>query len=432
MTLPKLLKRSDVQAFIWLVGGALLGIAAWGLYRTPLLAVMLPVLCFMAPRRACVFALALGYHLATVRFLPEYLLQWFSNYATAVLGWLALGIVSASVWTLCWTASEKRWRVALAAASGFVLSLLPPFAVVLPGHPLVGWGFVMGGKHWFGVVFAIFITAYVATEIRVARSKAPRWLVPYVAAMVIAGLGWGSFFQRQGDGREVQDTVAIHSGWGKPPTSQEQVIERIESVARIAKATSELQDRPRLLVFPETTLGRYDVTFGPVLRAELGSHVTAAGQSIVLGAEIDQPDGTAQNLAVVLRRDGTSDYIKQRQPALLSMWAPWKETGHFPADWLGNNILKIEDGLQARVIICYEEWIPALHLLNEALHPHNLVIAMANAWAAPSLTATQIQANHTEGMARLFGRKHLRAENYQPAMAKERRAYEAEQAVPPR
>ena len=57
---------------------------------------------------------------------------------------------------------------------------------------------------------------------------------------------------------------------------------------------------------------------------------------------------------------------------------------------------------------------------------------MANAWASPNLEATIIQATHTEGMVRLFGRQYLRAENYQPAMAKARRAREAARVIAPR
>ena len=53
-------------------------------------------------------------------------------------------------------------------------------------------------------------------------------------------------------------------------------------------------------------------------------------------------------------------------------------------------------------------------------------------WAAPNLEATIIQATHTEGMVRLFGRQYLRAENYQPAMAKARRAREAARVIAPR
>lgn len=73
-------------------------------------------------------------------------------------------------------------------------------------------------------------------------------------------------------------------------------------------------------------------------------------------------------------------------------------------------------------MFCYEEYIPALHLLNEAYDDHNLVIVMANGWAAANLTASDVQAAHSEGMARLFGRRYLRAENYQPSIALLRRA----------
>ncbi len=175
-----------------------------------------------------------------------------------------------------------------------------------------------------------------------------------------------------------------------------------------------------MLVLPETAIGRFDPTFAAVLKAEVAAQVQATGQSVLLGTEIGQADGTNENLALLIRPDGTNDYARQRQPAPLSMWAPWKN-GHFPSDWSSNNILQISPEIRARVMFCYEEYIPALHLLNEALDEHNLVIVMANAWAAPNLATTDIQAAHSEGMVRLFGKRYLRSENYQPSVAEERR-----------
>lgn len=414
----------------WFLGGSLLGALAWGLSRTPILAVVLPLLCFFAQRRMHVFMLALGYHLAVVRFLPEYLQTWFDTLWIAVPAWLALGIASALGWSLIWTASRRGWVVAVVSGAAFVLTLLPPFAAFMPGHPLIAWGYLLEGKGWFGVAIAVVITMLACAEVRRPTPGVPRWFAPYIVTMLVGFLVWASFHQKQTDARMVEDTVAVHTGWGPPPRKDLDVIERIEKVADISRRLSGSENKPRLIVFPETTLGRYDTTFGPVLRNEVVSQATGAGQAILMGAEIDLPDGTSQNGALIVRRDGTSEFLVQRQPALASMWAPWKSRGHFTADWMRSSVVTIESGLSARVMVCYEEYMPLLHLLSEATQPHVLVVAIANAWAAPTLEATQIQANHTLGMAMLFGRRVLRSENYRPEMAKERRAYEAQQQVP--
>lgn len=62
-------------------------------------------------------------------------------------------------------------------------------------------------------------------------------------------------------------------------------------------------------------------------------------------------------------------------------------------------------------MFCYEEYIPLLALIDEATRDFNLTVAMSNTWAANSETASAIQAYHSQGMALMFGRRILRAEN---------------------
>ena len=63
------------------------------------------------------------------------------------------------------------------------------------------------------------------------------------------------------------------------------------------------------------------------------------------------------------------------------------------------------------MIFCYEEYIPLLSLINEALDAHNIVVVMANTWASKDVLGATIQAQHSEGIAKLFGKRLLRAEN---------------------
>lgn len=198
---------------------------------------------------------------------------------------------------------------------------------------------------------------------------------------------------------------------------------RYERIAKMAGSIAEGEGAARLVVFPETSIGQFDPSFSSILRNEIEYQAKRAGQTFILGAEIAGNGGSMQNLALLIRRDGTMSYVPQRQPALLSMWAPWSDK-HFPADWLANNILPVENDLKFSVIFCFEEYIPFLYLINEARDSYSMIVVLANAWAAPSLETTIIQATHSEGMARLFGRRYLRAENYRPEMAREKRALE--------
>lgn len=408
----------------WASLGALIGYLAWGSGRTPLLAIMVPVLTFAATRRSSVALFAMGYHMALVHFLPQYVETFLESRALGFAVWVGIGWACALAWSICWTSSQKTWRIVLSSVSSFVFTLLPPCAVFLPGHPLVAWGYVLEGAGWFGLAAALVLTAQASVIVRqrLHHTNASRALTQaglVLVGVVLCGL---SFMQPTRDGRVAEDFVAFSTAWGRPPTTDEQVIQRIEKTALMAREISKGPEPVRLVVFPETAIGHYDPTFGSVMRLELQHQAESGGQGIIVGAEIDVMGQSAQNLALLVRRDGTISYVKQRQPAPISMWAPWRKVGHFPADWMGNNILAIEPGVNARVMFCFEEYIPMLHLINEARDKHSLVISMANAWAAPTLEATDIQARHTEGMARLFGRKFLRAENYTSAMAAERRA----------
>ena len=67
------------------------------------------------------------------------------------------------------------------------------------------------------------------------------------------------------------------------------------------------------------------------------------------------------------------------------------------------------------MIFCYEEYLPALYLINEARDDFEVYVAMTNTWAAESELASLIQTKHSLGMARLFGRPYLKAEN-RPAL----------------
>jgi len=413
----------------WLSVGAAIGYAAWGSGRTPLLAILIPLLCFSARSRSEAFLLALGYHLAVVRFLPDYAKAWFDEPLLGLPIWLGVGFVSAAGWATGWTASSDGKRVALASLCALAITLLPPVAVVLPGHPVVAWGFLLEGTGWVGLFAAIAATMGGCVLVRRARvSEAHVWHLPLVMGLIAAFLVTLSLRQDRMDGSVVGDMAAFATGWGSPPRTDEEIIARLEKAGAMAREASGGEGGARLVVFPETSMGKYDTSFGPVFRNELVAQAQAGRQAIMIGGEVALPDRTAQNLAVLIRRDGTISYVTQRQPAPISMWAPWKD-GHFPADWFGTNTLQIEPGLRARVIFCYEEYLPFLTLINEARDPHTLVVVMANGWAIPNLEASHIQETHTEGLARLFGRKYLRAENYQPALYREQHKRQLEGTV---
>ena len=165
------------------------------------------------------------------------------------------------------------------------------------------------------------------------------------------------------------------------------------------------------VVWPESIIGRYDPAMYQVLDLEVLRPSRRAGRTQIIGMDIPLPGNRELNSAVAFYPDGTTATATARQPAPLSLWRPWRTTDTFVANWAAHNVLQLGQGDRAAVIFCYEEYMPVLYLLNEALDHPTVYLAMTNTWAAKEAGAAAIQTWHSLGMARLFGRPYLKAEN---------------------
>lgn len=391
----------------WILTGWLLGALAWDGQGAPALAVLVPVAAVLARTRLWAYLYWVGYHLAVVRALPAYAEAWFDSPLPGTVSWVLLGLVCAVPWTLLWTRSESQDKVLVMGILGFLLTLLPPVAAVAPGHPLVGWGFILQGWGWGGLCIGALITGYAA-----ARARAVKPTVAF-GAILIAGLllfAWGKSVAPL-PMRSVGILHSVGTHFGKPPANDEEKVARLENVGQIVRRLAANPDfAGSILVFPETTLGSYDDTFAPVLRGEVLAPAREAGIHLVLGMEIKNRSGQRYNVATLFSPDESMQVVAQRQPAVVSMWAPWR-AGSFTADWGRDTTLRIGKDLVFRVVICYEEFLPFVHLLDEIRGRYLAKVVMSNSWAAGTMGLPMVQRQHTEGMARLFGRTVVRAEN---------------------
>lgn len=370
--------------------------------------------------RWSVFLYAAGYHGATAGFLPSFATNWFNSLPAGLGLWCALTLLCAVFWTGAWTKSEKPLIVFVASQLTFIASILSPIALVLCGSPLPAWGFLMQGWGWFGVVGALIGTGVLSVALRCKRlpllqTRGTHGLVDIFLFGLIATTLIVSMLQVRNDGRVLGHAVGVKTNWGSQPQTDLDVISRIEKIGKITRAMAGGDDDARILVFPETILGRYDSSFEAVLDREVVRPARKAGQFVIVGMDKLNADGrTLSNIAMLIRPDGTFQWVGQRQPSPVSMWRPWSEEGHYPADWLADNVLELAPGYSARVMFCYEEYLPILHLINEAKDSHQLVVSVANLWAAEGSAASNTQAALTEGMALMFGRSFLRSENGPP------------------
>lgn len=405
------------QAMLFGLLGTALALMAWAQHSSPALAMVLPLLWALAPGRPQAFALTLAYHLTTVRFLPPYAGVWFESLALGVVLWLLLGLLCAATWTLLWPSRRRPWFTPVAVLGALVLTLASPIATFLPGHPIVGLGFLWNGGGWIAV--AAFMTSIPVIAYALVHKLPSRWpernSLPWIALLlltIVIGLSGekldGTDTTR---GRVAGRIGAIHTEWGMFPASDLESIQRVEKVGKAVASLAGGSDGFDTVVFPESIIGWYEPGLHAVIDSEILRNAKRTGQTVILGADIQHKPGILENIAIVFRPDGSSSYISARQTMPGVGWKPWGRDSYYPADWLGKSVTNVGDGINARIMICHEEYMPILHLLSEALEDQQLVIAIANRWASRNELATTVQSAHTEGMARLFARKWVRAEN---------------------
>lgn len=396
--------------------GAFLGLLAWGEARTPALALLLPLLWIAMPSRMAVFALTTAYHLAVIRFLPLFAGTWYESTATGTLMWFLTCILCGMAWAVCWTPSRKTAVVLSRSLLAIVVTMVPPIGSILPGHPIVGMGYMAGGTSWFGVILFVVYFLGASWLIRVAApSRLKQWSPHAVWGLLVVAavvLGVRGAVPNPSAGKLAGPVGALESKWGPyPKRGSLEVMTRLGQISRATLALSGGEGEVRTVVFAESSLGVYDPTMFPAVKRDILSKIEKTGQTVVVGVDLEQGPGRLSKVALVLRPDGTSSYAASRQPIPVVEWSPWGRPT-YAMNWLANSTVNVGSGVNARVMFCYEEYIPALHLISELQGDNHMVIAVANLWASNNPLTNFVQSAHTEGMARLFGRHWVRAVNF--------------------
>lgn len=405
---------------LWLVSSAagfLLAWLAWGPDRTPAIALLLPVIWLLARSRTSAWLLTTSYHLGVIRFLPDFAGRWFDSQLIGWSFWFAMGALSGLAWAIAWTRRRDAFSVSASWFGVLFLTLLPPFAMVLPGHPLVALGFFVPGAGWVGV--GAYVVVMCLLLILVSRTVGRPTGIKIGYFPLVAGVAIASVLFTVGDkpdptaGKVVGKIGALQTHWGGfPKRDSLEVMQRIEKIGRASRSLVGGEGEISTLVLAESVLGVYDPSLYPVLDLEVLKDMRAAGQNLLVGADIFASKNVLQKAALAFRSDGSSGYVVARQPVPVAEWAPWGQAPTYDLDWTAVSVLNIGGGARARIMFCYEEYIPMLHLISEAREDQNMVVGMANLWAASDPLANQIQAAHTEGMAKLFRRPWLRAVNF--------------------
>jgi hypothetical protein len=402
----------QIASSVALGGG--LGLLAWSPGHTPALGALFPLLWIGRPSRMTAFVCAAAYHLAVVRFLPGLAANWFDSIVAGFACWLAVGIVSGLAWAVFWPPSGSTApRVVLCALAVLVMLLLPPFGALVPAHPVVAWGYLAPGSGWVGVALMFILTSTWASWLRTYARVFPESHVSWIAiGLLFAVICTFGLVPQPQDGRSANQVLGVQTQFGRfPAYGSVHVMQRLVRMGELSALQANGKDTVKAVVFPETIIGLYDRSLQPSIDLELVAPSKGKGQTLVLGADVAFGSKRFQNAALIFRPDGSSTLIAARQTVPIAQWRPWSRGAHFPADWVGTSTADLGGGLRARFIFCHEEWMAVLHLLSEAREEHELVIAMANLWAASDPTASYVQGAHTQGIALLFGRVYIRAVN---------------------
>ena len=406
--------KQGLYVLIGLVLGWGIGVAAWGEGREPVLAILLPVLLAFAPTRSVAIALGLGYLMGVERAGPAYIAGWFDqNLLIGVVIWASSCILGALAWSAGWTASPLAWRKALSSVVAWLLTLVPPVAMLAMGHTTIAWGYLLPGGAW--VTFAL---SALAPALLIAALSHER-VAAIARAGVIAALGVSllvqSYFYTPPNTQMVADIVAVNTNWGKAEDALD-VGERIQKIGLTVRNLGS-ENLAGALVYPESILHVYDPRLFTLLSQHVLDPAAQFNMTLVLSMDLKDNEGNLQTIATAVYPDGRSATANARQPVPIALWRPWSKSGTYLGDWTSNNILQIKEGIKARVVFCYEEYIPILSLINEVMDDHNLVLVMSNTWASKDELGPLIQSQHSQGIAKMFGRAILRADNRpQPAL----------------
>jgi hypothetical protein len=406
------------KGLVHIAASAALGWLAWSWNAVPALILLMPLVCMSAPRRWVAWASWTVYQLVATRYHIEYASDWYESGWLGVPIWLSFGVMGGLVWGMCWSAKGTPTTQAARALLALAVLTVTPLAVFVYGSPLVGVGFLLPGWGWVGLALYALAVASLIFKLHnsgISQSQ-PLLLVAiggFLSVLVFATGETPDLSSRQ-RGKVVGEYAALNTRLGGYPLTPDDQVTRIETLASVLKTLtdgSNQHDGVKLAVLPEAVLGLDSDGLHYVIRSEWLPILRAGGISVIYGVDRPLARGRFANNAVLLRPDGSTSSVSAKQTPPVAQWAPWSEGLHFPAGWMNRSVLEVAPGIRARVMLCFEELIPMLHLISEATEDHQFVIAMANHWPKGGKMVGHFQSLHTEGMARLFRRPWIRSQN---------------------
>lgn len=364
---------------------ATIGVIAWN--GEPLLlplALLFPVLWALAPSRAGVIMVSVGYFLAASRGLPQGVANFYgSGLEAGIALWAGAALTFVIVHAALWT-SRPGWGRAVRYGVAAVLMSVPPFGIVGWAHPITAAGIVFPGWGWWGLAAAAI--GLLAMTMRVRP----------IAVAMLGGLWFWSVATWTSPAAPY-GWVGVDTQFGGGQNDYAGYTQHLETIAIVKAAAAE--DKT-VVVLPEGAAGIWTPTTERLWRDALAyTDITVNAGAVIVTAE------GYDNVMLEVSGAGARVLYRERMPVPVSMWRPWQELtgagGGARAHFFANPVVEFA-GQRVAPLICYEQLL-IWPILQSALHSPDAIVATGNGWWTAETSIVAIQQTSATAWARLFG-----------------------------
>jgi len=346
-------------------------------------ALVFPVLWFLARHRSVAALVSTGYFLSASRGLPQGVASFYaSDLWPGLLLWLVAStsfvVIHIVLWTNRLAICSHRYFVAAAVMA------LPPFGVTGWAHPATAAGVLFPGWGWWGLVAITGVLMGLATR---------KW--PMLAVIVAGFWIWSAATWTDPRPPDGWQGVDLHMGSS---------LGRNDGFRWHRNLIAQVEDRAsgtKAIVLPESALGLWTPTVEKLWIRSLQDKDLL----VIAGAATIDADGY-DNVLIALSAEGSSVLYRERMPVPGSMWQPWRswlgESGGARAYFFANPVATVGDR-ELAPLICYELLVvwPALQSM---LYDPDLVLAVGNGWWTKHTSIVAIQRANARAWAMLFAK----------------------------
>ncbi len=323
----------------------------------------------------------------------------------AVLIWFGHSLFMGIPWVIGYCKNPSLKQAVIRAFVMALILFVPPLGYFVWLQPITAAGVLFPGWGWSGFALTIsLMLLFVALRFSknvTFRIKMRLCLV--VSALLACSIVANLIYTKP---KTPQGWAAVNTKLGSAPHDYFSLAYREFALMNLAEQG--LNQGYKVLIFPENVA--VDWMPGTVTQWQaLNSELQAKQATIILGAQLDHPDQSFDNVLVTLGVDG-GQILPARQPMPLGLWKPWSKQ-NYHAHWLGVGKFKVQ-GVEVAYLICYEQMISWPLLSSFMTYPRpEVVISAANQWFS-TYSGYVKQHNVMLANARLFGIPTLTAVNH--------------------